>query len=480
MGTGRRFNYLVISDLHLQEADRDPAGRIFYFDQEFADFLRHYRLFYVDERKWKLIIAGDLIEFYRIPVRPSVDEKLLRSVTLTSTDRKFFPGTEPEKSVWKLELILRSHPQLLLALARFVAEGNEIHIVRGNHDLEFFWPEVQERFRLLIAQHHPVDVGYLDMKAAVQGGIVFEPWFFLENELLYVEHGHQYDEYCSNAHPLYPLLPHQAKRIELALSALTMRYFVARLKSVDPAAMENINSIPRYLLRLIVSNPGQALLMPVYYVEMLARTLGKVLRSDPVSETEIEAKEEQTRKAVAGAYGLEVSTLRTLEGLARRPVLASRWETIKCLSLDLVAAALLGFGGIAWLASSALVTGRAWAWGVSILFVALLGLVGRRRMSRVNNHGNLREIARTIQRALGVRHVVFGHSHDPDAMPLPIAKGWYFNIGTWVPRGKEGLFTYLELRDSEGAAAYLMRWDRRLERPVPMETLPSAAARVHP
>lgn len=465
----RRFNYLVISDLHLQEADRDPAGRIFYFDQEFADFLRYYRLFQVGDRKWKLIIAGDLIEFYRIPVRPSVDEKLLRSVTLTPTDRKFFPGTEPEKSVWKLELILKSHPQLLLALARFVAEGNEIHIVRGNHDLEFFWPEVQERFRLLIAQHHPMDVGYLDMKAAVQSRIVFEPWFFLEKELLYVEHGHQYDEYCSNAHPLHPVLSHESNRIELALSAFTMRYFVARLKSVDPAAMENINSIPRYLLRLVLGNPGQALLMPVYYVEMLVRTLGKVARFDPAQEAWLEGLEEQSRKAIAGAYGLEVATLRKLESLARKPILASRWDTVKCLSLDLVGAGVLGLSGLAWLGAAGPAVAPAWIWIMAGVLVALLVLVGRRRMSRVNNHGNLRAIAREIQTTLGVRHVVFGHSHDPDAVPLSFANEWYFNIGTWVPRGEEGQFTYLELRDSEGMAPYLMRWDRRREQPVPME-----------
>ena len=471
MAVGRRFNYLVISDLHLQEADRDPAGRVFYFDHEFADFLRHYRLFNVDDRKWKLIIAGDLIEFYRIPVRPSVDEKLLRAVSLTPTDQKFFPGTEPEKSVWKLELILRSHPQLLLALARFVAEGNEIHIVRGNHDLEFYWPDVQERFRLLIAQHHPMDVGYLDMKAAVQDRIVFEPWFFLEKGLLYVEHGHQYDEYCSNAHPLHPVLAHHANRIELALSAFTMRYFVSRLKSVDPAAMENINSIPRYLLRLVRSNPGQALLMPVYYVEMLARTLAKVLPADAAQDAGLEAMEDQTRKALAGAHGLEVATLRKLESFARTPILASRWQTIKCFSLDLMGVGLVGVAGLGWLFSTTLVAGRGWAGLVAVLFAALLALVGRRRMSRVNNHGNLREIARAIQATVGVRHVVFGHSHDPDAVPLSFSNEWYFNIGTWVPRGAEGQFTYLELRDSEGAVAYLMRWDRRLGHPVPMEAI---------
>lgn len=71
-------------------------------------------------------------------------------------------------------MILRSHSQLLLALARFGAAGNEIHIVRGNHDFEFDWPEVQQHLRDLIATHYAVDIGYPDMKAAAeQRGDIF-------------------------------------------------------------------------------------------------------------------------------------------------------------------------------------------------------------------------------------------------------------------------------------------------------------------
>src|SRR5581483_8554956 len=159
------YNYLIISDLHLKESEKSPAGRLFYFDQDFTDFLRHYRHTYAGARRWRLIVGGDFIEFYhRINEQPDPQNRLLRGSELYETDLKFYPGTEWRKSVWKLDRILRSHQLLLISLARFVHEGNEVYILRGNHDLEFYWTQVQDHFRALVAEHHPAGVTYLEMK----------------------------------------------------------------------------------------------------------------------------------------------------------------------------------------------------------------------------------------------------------------------------------------------------------------------------
>ncbi len=468
--TAEAYNYLVISDLHLQEADRNPAGRLFYFDQEFADFLRHYRLFHVEKRRWKLIIDGDFIEFYHIPHQASSDDKLLRGATLTETDIKFFPGTEWQKSVWKLDLILSSHPQLLLALARFVADGNEIYILRGNHDLEFFWPEVQDHFRLLVAQHYPVDKSYIEMKVAVKNSIHFVPWFYLEKDLLYVEHGHQYDPYCSNKNNLCPVLESNPRQIELALSAFTMRYFVARIHKIDPAAMENVSSIPKYLIHLISNNWRQVALMPLYYLEMLVRTLRKVRTASGrgAAANRIEQAEGRFREEIKATSTLSDATLSKLEALGSEPVLLSWWRTLKVFYIDLVAAGVL----------LSLLSGRVAAqvpflgsWTGTVITMVILGAIlleGKRRVGSFNDHRNLRDIARVIRDTVGCRYVVFGHSHDPDAFPLsPTGDQWYFNVGTWVPRRGEGQFIYLEiLMGADGPAARLMRWDRRRQQPV--------------
>ena len=54
---------LIISDLHLRGGWDSPSLGLYHFDAEFADFLRYYRLHHASDRRWQLIIAGDLIEF---------------------------------------------------------------------------------------------------------------------------------------------------------------------------------------------------------------------------------------------------------------------------------------------------------------------------------------------------------------------------------------------------------------------------------
>jgi TonB family protein len=44
---------------------------------------------------------------------------------------------------------------------------------------------------------------------------------------------------------------------------------------LDEAAIENVNSIPRYLGRLLAKNPLLAFRLPYYYVEMIALELAK-------------------------------------------------------------------------------------------------------------------------------------------------------------------------------------------------------------
>ena len=463
------FNYLVVSDLHLSEADRNPAGRFFHFDEDFADFLRHYRLSYVGQRRWRLIIDGDFIEFFQVTDSPDPDERLLRGVTLTPSDRRFFPGTEWQKSRWKLDRVLRSHPQLLLALARFLLAGNEIYILRGNHDVEMFWPQVQEHFRLVLTQHHPADTTYLAMKAAVEARLHFRPWFYLEPDLLYVEHGCQYDPFCTNEYNLCPVVPAKPTQIHLPFSAFSMRYFAARMAVVDPAAIENVNSIPRYLGRLLARHPLHAFVIPYYYVEMIVRTLRKVRRPAPDAELEVAAQEASARAELERMYAVPAATVAALEGLRERPILGSLPRTIRSFSLDMITAGLATAAGI-WLAAPPTRRGRLAATALTGALVVGLTAGWVRRASTINDHRNLREIARTIASIVGVRYVVFGHSHEPDAHRLSEAGDrWYFNVGTWVPNLQEGQFIYMQVLRDAGGSAQLMRWNRKWQRPEALD-----------
>src|SRR4029453_16644809 len=60
-------DYLIISDLHLRGGFQNPTAGLYHFDEEFADFLRHYRLHRGTDRPWRLIIDGALIGFLFLP-----------------------------------------------------------------------------------------------------------------------------------------------------------------------------------------------------------------------------------------------------------------------------------------------------------------------------------------------------------------------------------------------------------------------------
>jgi hypothetical protein len=116
-----------------------------------------------------------------------------------------------------------------------------VSVLRGNHDAEMFWPEVKEHFRRLIAEHHPQDVSYLQMKDAVRHRVQFPDWFFFEPGQLYVEHGCQYDPFCSFEYFMNPVVPVQPTHIEMSIAELGIRYFTNQMKVIDAMAAEPSN-----------------------------------------------------------------------------------------------------------------------------------------------------------------------------------------------------------------------------------------------
>ncbi len=242
------FNYLVVSDLHLRGGFTNRTEGLYHFDDEFAEFLRYYRVHRRAERPWHLVIGGDFIEFLYINDAPDRTDRMLRGVHFTASENYYGASTEAPKARWKLDRILRSsHAQLLIALARFVFEGNHVSVLRGNHDAEMFWPEVKEHFRRLIAEHHPQDVSYLQMKDAVRHRVQFPDWFFFEPGQLYVEHGCQYDPFCSFEYFMNPVVPVRPTHIEMSIAELGIRYFTNQMKVIDAMAAENIMSVSEYI-----------------------------------------------------------------------------------------------------------------------------------------------------------------------------------------------------------------------------------------
>ncbi len=457
---------LIVSDLHLRGGYTSSTHALYHFDEEFADFLRYYRLNRTPGRIWQLIIGGDFVEFLYITDLPDPSDRMLRGASFLDSEYRYGAGTEPEKSRWKLDTILRScHPQLLLALARFVAEGNEILLLRGNHDSEMYWPEVQDHFRRLIAEHHPVDVSYMAMKEAVAQRVQFPQWFHYIPGLLYVEHGCQYDPFCSFEYFLYPVVPTRTGRIEMAISELSIRYFTNQMKMLNAMAAENIKSVSEYIGWVVRGN--LQILPRVFrlYTAMVRRILAKSGPRRPGAESAVRAEQERRVAAFNQRYDLPPGTAEAVDAMHSTPVMRNRMATARFLAIDL----LIG-GAVLALAALAIIVFYPARVGLLALLgalaaIALFAYIASIRFGYVTQAAQLQHNAERISTLFRVPHVVFGHSHSAGVWPLENG-AHYVNVGTWVPVEEDAFFVYFAVTgDGETRDARLWRWRKREKQP---------------
>jgi UDP-2,3-diacylglucosamine pyrophosphatase LpxH len=464
------FDYLIVSDLHLRGGFNNPTAGLYHFDEEFADFLRYYRLHRAADRCWRLIISGDFIEFLYITDLPDPNERLMRGVSFPESEQRYGPGTEAPKSRWKLDRILRaSHPQLLLALARFVAEGNEVILLRGNHDLEMSWPEVQDHFRRLIAEHHPEDFSYMAMKEAVAQRVQFPLWFWCEPGLLYVEHGCQYDPFCATEHVLNPLVPESPTHMQLSIAELAIRYFTNQMKTIDAMAAENIMSVSEYIGWVVGGNLKILPRVASLYGGMIRRVLAKSGQPNPQAERSVREENERRIAAVDEKFGLPSGTAAAVNAMRASPVMRSALATARFLALDLIV-----FGGLLAAAVAGILIWYPARTGLLALVAAATVMgsiiyVGALRFRRIAEAAQLRHTAERIAALFKVQNVIFGHSHAAGTWPLPTG-GQYINVGTWVPMGEDAYFVYFAATsDGPNWRASLWRWNKRKKEPEPFE-----------
>ena len=464
------FNYLIVSDLHLRGGFTNRTERLYHFDDEFAEFLRYYRVHRRSERPWHLVIGGDFIEFLFINDLPDRTDRLLRGVHFSASENRYGASTEAPKARWKLDRILRSsHAQLLIALARFVFEGNHVSVLRGNHDSEMFWPEVKEHFRRLIAEHHPQDVSYLQMKDAVRERVQFPDWFFFTPGLLYVEHGCQYDPFCSFEYFMNPVVPERPTHIEMSIAELGIRYFANQMKVINAMAAENIMSVSEYIGWVMRGNLSVMARTLGLYTAMVRHVLAKAGRPHPAAEATVRAEHQRRVAETDALFGLPPGTAATVDGMHATPVMRYRLAIARFLALDLI-----GGGALLFLAALAIVIWFPANIGLlalvgAVAAVGLIGYVGALRFRRVTEGAQLHRTAERLAALFRVPYVVFGHSHGAGTWPLA-GGATYVNVGTWVPEGESAYFVYFGMEETDGTqVARLWRWNKAQREPEPFE-----------
>jgi UDP-2,3-diacylglucosamine pyrophosphatase LpxH len=459
-GSAAGHNLLVVSDLHigsaLEPSDAGFIKQIAAFNHAFCRFLAYYGEHRVAERPWRLVIAGDMIDF-------------LRASFSRRKEQFEGPNRASRAAVAALERIVFHNRRVFRELAEFVGAGNELVIIKGNHDAEFHWSEVQARLQsVLVELHAEGEAATSEALDRFRSRISFCRWFYYEHDLVYIEHGNQYDEFCSFEHVLSPVISNaDDAELEDPISHQTLRVFndlIAGTMDVHMAETWKMIDYARWLTGL---GPRVIARMAYTYFASLSWMVRTRRR---LASAALKTREEHHRRLreLTQRFRITEDLVRALDNLRRRPAGNRVLNGMGMLYMDqLMLAGLTGavLVGLAAAPGAGLV--RLLIGAGALLVSGALAAV-RARMRQVESHPKLLDRARRLGALLKVPFIVMGHTHvpvvaaltDPDAQE----KKLYINTGSWTHEGHSGL-THLCILVGAEPAAELRRWDPATERP---------------
>jgi UDP-2,3-diacylglucosamine pyrophosphatase LpxH len=465
---------VIVSDLHLSAGYDPRTGTFdpledFFYDGAFSRFVDH---LLTRPRPQRLVVLGDFMEF--LQVEPD-DEELE------------IGDTSEAAAVSKLEAIERGHPLVFEALGRFVSAGNPVDVLPGNHDIEFCWPGVQRKLRELVAPH-------VEGKD-VEDMISFHPWFFYVPDVLYAEHGHQYDANNSFTRQINPVLERDPEKLELPLGSFFVLYWFNYIEQSDPFA-DNVKPATRYLSWVLLNHPVRAMIALRHYPRFLIKTLRK---SGDLDRHELRRIRDDYRQEFVRPYarkvGLPERALENLDRIAKDPSISSRellYRNLLRMNLPVLSAPVVGPAVyhllksyperrpvLGFLLITALMFWRDRAliregWR-NFLRAGRSPDYLRQASEEFDEHGFLFNAALRIHACLrqaghSVPVYVMGHTHEAEQHPLEEDSfPRYINSGTWTPilsntfdlLGERERLTFVEITRGEGGSieSHLMVWN---------------------
>jgi len=129
---------IVLSDLHLGTGTR--RGQLnpledFIHDDRFVELVEHYDQLAGPEGSVELILNGDIFDLLKVKIGGQWPTEVTQEI-----------------AVAKLQQCLDGHPRFVLAIKEFLQKpNNRVTYLPGNHDLELWFPSVQELFRRYVA-----------------------------------------------------------------------------------------------------------------------------------------------------------------------------------------------------------------------------------------------------------------------------------------------------------------------------------------
>ena len=416
---------IVMSDLHVGEGYLGwrraySRGENFFEDEAFRNFLQHLAAEAKERgRPLKLIINGDFLDFVRARSTPNdrereVFRRYFRRLGLTNGHDGFEIGplegkyglkTEEHKSVWKLHRICDGHPLIFEALAEFIAHGNKLVLIKGNHDLEFYWPAVQTEFIKLLAAKLPSYNGHYrsarERLKHLQQQVEFCQRAYIIEDQIYIEHGHQYQPMTKTERTLA-----NDNELWLPPGSIFNRYLVNSLERIVPL-IANIRPHFDIVRLLAASDRLRALRIMLHYLPVAVRMLAK--------------------RYLGFSLALLFEVLPYLFGIFYAffgIFLPGVWKTY--------GRALIGLGGpVAEFLMGHWFLNLVFCFALFHFFYFVGRLIGRNLNFKLDEALTMAR-RRMPQTSNKMRFIVLGHTHRATIEPLA-DNWWYINCGTWIP-----------------------------------------------
>ena len=465
-------NYLLFSDVHLgadlvQHARPWTVSRlrqVLRIDRELSGMLDHYRQHAEPGRPWKLIIAGDLVDFMGMSIAPREGHAL--ETPLTAEEHLHGLGSASDHAGQKMRAVAERHALVFQKLAQFVAAGHSLVLVRGNHDVDFYWETARAAFVQALVERSGDELVDPEVCAAFERRVEFRHWFYYVEGLLYVEHGHQYDETCAYDNVLAPLSPSDPKRIAYSFSDILMRYVVRPTRGMGNSGHDG-KTMAHYIQMAFSMGLRGALELGGRYWRAAMAMLRGVRQHFSVHAHTVRQEHERHLSELGERLRLSLDKLRALSALSAKPVTLGTRAILRSLFLDLAAA----------MAGSTLLIGVLLLTAIPVAYVAPLavalgsGIYVWMKSSRVIDQcAALRQGAARVAELFPARFVVMGHTHAP--LMEPLATGaTYVNLGGWAEDDLDEVEdkpdtaaprTHLVIRHENGEPrAELRRWNSK-------------------
>jgi UDP-2,3-diacylglucosamine pyrophosphatase LpxH len=437
-------NILVVSDLHFGEellpgASAERRHAVDLGANAFRAFLGYHTVRRRDGRPWRLVIAGDLFDFMSVVI-PSMPDRPAKS----RDERLFGLSRGISTGVERLRRICEIHRPLLTDLGKFAAAGHHVDILVGNHDIELLAPEVADELMRQIA------AAGADERALSRIKVV--PWFLYVPGLVWIEHGHVYDEGCSFEFNLAPMDPKDGWLVYNADYA-AIRYLGSAVPDLDPHGIEEWGfwGYMRYAMGQGLSHMGKLWIAYGRFVRALfsARGLHRSFKRRDRRRREHRARLAQ----VAEQGGISLEAASAIDRLARTPLTVSTRRVGRMLMLDRFG---LGLGAVVAIVLLFILLPALWALaGSALVVLAAAGITRWLGQHMVTSQLPMRAVPQRIRKLVDAPLVVFGHTHDPRWQRLR-SGGVYINCGTWLPATRPGIrrcFTHVFISPSASGGA---------------------------